>query len=232
MVDDGYIVVGQSIYDTMSLGFSDSGGAILIKYSKFGEELWRKNYGSNKEAIYNSILVSDGFIYTVGKDLGNVGILCKYDLDGNFIKDVNYNTTDNLGFTSILISDYIYISGADSNKKALIIKYDKECNFVGNILYDQINTRFNNMIFDGNMNLIVIGSKDTGEQLDGLLVKYDNNFNLIKDVLYGDDSDDYFTDLVVSDNNYIVSAYSSYNDDSYLSKFITYSDALKMLNVK
>lgn len=232
VVDDGYLVVGQSIYDNMSLGFSDSGGAILIKYSKFGEEIWRKNYGSNKEAIYNSILVDGGFIYTVGKDLGNVGLLCKYDLEGNFIKNINYNGTDDLGFTSIIIDDYIYISGADSNKKALIAKYDKDCNFVGDILYDQVNTRFNNMIFDDNKNIIVIGSKNNGQELDGLLVKYDNNFNLIRDVLYGDDSDDYFTDLIVNDNNYMISAYSSYYEDSYLSKFITYSDALKVLEVK
>lgn len=232
MVDDGYLVVGQSIYDSMSMGFSDSGGAILVKYSKFGEEIWRKNYGSNKDAVYNSILVNDDFICTVGKNLGNVGILCKYDLEGNFIKDINYNAIDNLGFTSVTISDYVYVCGANINKKAVIAKYDKDCNFVDDVLYDKLNTRFNNMIFDDNMNITIIGSKNNGQESDGLLVKYDRNFNLIKAVLYGDDSDDYFTDLIVTDNNYMISAYSSYDRDSYLSKFITYSDALKILNVE
>lgn len=42
-LDDGYLVTGQSIYENMTLGFSDVGGAFLIKYDKEGKELWRKS---------------------------------------------------------------------------------------------------------------------------------------------------------------------------------------------
>ena len=34
VVDDGYIVVGQSIYENMTLGLSNKGGAFIIKYDK------------------------------------------------------------------------------------------------------------------------------------------------------------------------------------------------------
>ena len=44
--------------------------------------------------------------------------------------------------------------------------------------------------------------------------------------------DDYFTDINCVDGKYLVSGYSSYDDGSYLSKFITYSDALKVLGVE
>ena len=40
------------------------------------------------------------------------------------------------------------------------------------------------------------------------------------------------TDITIEDNQYLVTGYSSYEDGSYLSKFITYSDALKALGVE
>ena len=45
VLDDGYIVIGQSIYENMTLGMSDNGGAIIVKYDKNLKEVWRKNYG-------------------------------------------------------------------------------------------------------------------------------------------------------------------------------------------
>ena len=51
-------------------------------------------------------------------------------------------------------------------------------------------------------------------------------------VNYGDENDDYFTDIIILDGNYLVSGYSYYKDGSYLSKFITYSNALKTLEVE
>ena len=50
--------------------------------------------------------------------------------------------------------------------------------------------------------------------------------------MYGDERDDYFTDIILDHNQYLVVGYSSYEDGSYLSKFIRYSDALKVLGVE
>ena len=49
---------------------------------------------------------------------------------------------------------------------------------------------------------------------------------------YGDERDDYFTDVQYVDGSYLVVGYSSYEDGSYLSKFIRYSNALKVLGVE
>ena len=67
---------------------------------------------------------------------------------------------------------------------------------------------------------------------DGVIAKYKMDLQLIKSVYYGDDNDDHFTDILLSDNRYLVSGYSFYTDNSYMSKFVVYSDDLKVLEVK
>ena len=51
-------------------------------------------------------------------------------------------------------------------------------------------------------------------------------------VTYGDLGEDYFTDVKLVDDDYLTIGYSSYDDGSYLSKFIRFSDALKVLEVE
>ena len=67
---------------------------------------------------------------------------------------------------------------------------------------------------------------------DGVIAKYDDDLEKIKELTYGDERDDYFTSIIDYDGNYLVSGYSSYEDGSYLSKFIKYSYALKVLGVE
>jgi len=55
---------------------------------------------------------------------------------------------------------------------------------------------------------------------------------MIDVVNYGDERDDYFTDIIFANEKYLVSGYSSYEDGSYMSKFINYSKALKVLEVE
>lgn len=232
VVDDGYLVVGQSVYDSMSIGLSKDGGAFLIKYSKFGKEIWRRNFGNNKESVYNSVLVEGDYIYAVGMESNGVALISRYSSDGNLLDSSFYNNTDSLGFTSIIKDDYIYVSGASENGNGLIVKYNEGCNAINSAKYEKLNSRFNRIMFDSNNDIVVIGSENKGTDYDGLLVKYSKDLGLIKAISYGEDSDDYFTDVILEDKNYLVSGYSSYEDGSYLSKFITYSDALKVLEVK
>ena len=49
---------------------------------------------------------------------------------------------------------------------------------------------------------------------------------------YGEQADDHFTDVLLVGDNYLVVGYCSYEDGSYLGKFIVYSDALKILEVQ
>lgn len=248
LVEDGYVVCGQSVYDNMVVGLSKDGGSIIVKYDEELNVEWTNNYGDNKSSSYNDILVYDNYIYTVGVTDSVVGIVSKYDFDGNVINTVRYENTDNLGFTGIVLFDeHLLVSGAilDSDKSSdgLLLKYNTDLAITKDIVYvSDSNERFNQIIIDKHNNVVVVG---TSAKLDnsssdrvnvyihnGLIGKYDKNLEKVSVIEYGDDRDDYFTDVIISKGNYLVSGYSSYEDGSYLSKFITYSDALKTLEVE
>lgn len=246
-IDDGYLVTGQSVYSSTKIGDSN-GGAVLVRFDKDGNIIWSKTYGSNKEAIFNDLLVVDNYIYTVGRDADNLGILCKYDMEGNFTAYNDYKYTDGIGFSGIVnIDDKIYISGANRvdefNTDAMIVEYDSDCNFIRQKIYKSKGIdRYNKLITDDHDNLVVIGTKAINRKkysktidefdYDGIIAKYNSHLDEVLVVAYGDNQDDYFTDIEVVGGNYLVVGYSSYGDGSYLSKFINYSGALKVLEVE
>lgn len=247
LLEDGYVVCGQSVYDDMVVGLSKDGGSIIVRYDKELNVQWSNNYGDNKSSSYNDVLVYDNYIYTVGVTDSVVGIVSKYDFDGNAINTVKYDNTDNLGFTGIVLFDnHLLVSGAklDNNSSdGLLLKYNTDLVITKDVVYvGNSNERFNQIIIDKHDNVVVVG---TSAKLDnsssdrvnvyihnGLIGKYDKNLEKVSVIEYGDDRDDYFTDVIISKENYLVSGYSSYEDGSYLSKFITYSDALKTLEVE
>ena len=246
VVDDGYLVTGQSVYKSTKIG-SKEGGAVLIKYDKDGKMLWKSTYGNNKSAVFNNLIVLNDSIYTVGVDDNYLGLICKYNLDGEFITYNDYKWTDIIGFSDICnIGDKIYVCGAnrsgDNWTNSMIVEYDTDCTYIKETVYesDGIN-RFNKMQVDSNDNIIVIGSlklnkssKDSVDvfNYDAIIGKYKDNLEKVSIIKYGDEKDDFFTDITIVDKNYLVSGYSSYEDGSYLSKFLKYSEALKLLGVE
>lgn len=250
VLNDGYLVVGQSIYENTTLGFSNVGGAYLVKLDKSGNIIWRSNYGGNKAAIFNDVICAQGYIYVSGRDSSRVGLVNKYDMDGNLVKSTGYEYTDSLGFTSLVaVDDGIVVAGAkktvdDNNNSivdALLVKYDFDCNYISEKSYDNGNMeRFNIVIRDSNGNLLVVGNEalaDTNNDVNvllynGIIGKYKSDLSDIKLEKYGEQRDDHFTDVILVNNDYWVVGYSSYEDGSYLSKFIVYSDALKVLEVQ
>ena len=241
---DYYYVTGQSIYRNTRIG-SKQGGAILAKYSKDGELIWYQSYGSSKSSIFNDLIVTDRGIYAVGTDDNYLGVIVQYDIDGNFITYNDYKTTDSLGFSGIVATDqFIYISGAlrreNDNTDAMIVRYNYSCVYIDQVVYtgDGLE-RFNKVIVDDQDHIVAIGTMATAQKAggiteynyDGLIAKYDLDLKYIDSVSYGADRDDYFTDILLDDGNYIVAGYSFYDDGSYMSKFIRYSKALKVLGV-
>ena len=246
-INDGYLVTGQSIYKNTHIG-DDKGGAILIRYDKDGNIIWSRSFGSSKSAIFNKAIIVNNYIYVVGVNADDVAIICKYDFDGNIIKSVEYKYTDSLGFRDLIYYDrFIYVVGASrktrSDTDAIIVKYDLECNYNEQAVYDGTGLdRFNRIIKDNQNKLVVIGTiaksrkvkqKSVDEyNYDGIIAKYNNNLKKISVITYGDDKDDYFTDVKLFNDNYLVCGYSSYEDSSYMSKFISYSSAVKVLGVE
>lgn len=251
IVDDGYIVVGQSIYENMTLGVSDEGGAFIIKYDKELEEVWKKNYGGSKSGLYNSLIIHDNYIYTVGKDYARQGIVSKYSLDGELIDTATYNFTDTIGFTGIATdNENLYVVGSkkakddnnDYDTDSLIVKYSFDLEELSSKTYSGKGIeRYNRVIIDSNSNIVVIGQtgiynkeKSTAKlnvfSYNGLIAKYDNNLKELLVDQYGDNEDDFFTNIVEKDKYYYVSGYSTY-DGSYLSKFVVYTKSGKLKEV-
>jgi len=244
---DGYLVTGQSIYKNTHIG-DDDGGAILIRYDKDGNIIWSRTYGSSKSALYNKVIVFNNYIYAVGVDNDNIAIICKYDFDGNMLEYNDYKYTDSLGFSDLIYDNgNIYVVGSSrkngTDTDAMIVKYNMNCEYKGQVVYDGAGLdRFNRIIKDNQNNLVVIGSVAKSRKIkqksideydyDGIIAKYKNNLKEISVITYGDDKDDYFTDIKLFKDKYVVSAYSFYDDGSFMSKFITYSSALKVLGVE
>lgn len=247
VLEDGYLVVGQSIYEKMTIGFSTAGGAFLIKYNKSLDVEWQSNFGDSKSAIFNDVMVVDNKIYVTGKDGQNVGVLAKYDMNGELLSSVTYDNTDSLGFTVISSKDEsIFVGGSKSSDNdytsALLVKYDKDLNYQGEVVYGtNANHRFNKLIIDNNGDLVAIGTKANYDKSNdslsvlnygGIIGKYNTELKEIKVIEYGEERDSYFTDIEQNDGKYIVSGYSAYEDQSYMGKFIIYSEALKVLEVR
>ena len=174
--EDNYIVIGQSIYENMELGSHITGGGIIVKYSKDGEELAHNNYGGNKSGIFNDIIkVNDGYI-VCGKDAVNYGIIVKFKKDFNREEDDKnliskkivwqrtYSNTDNEGFKAmVLVDDKIYVVGAlnISNEKddegnikfqydAGFVTYNINGKYIGKYVNgDEKHNQFNSVISDG-----------------------------------------------------------------------------------
>ena len=231
-IDKDYLVCGYSNYTSNNISNTNSGGAYLIRYNKDGEIVWKKNFGDKGSAKFNDLIVVDNYIYAVGVNSINVGLIAKYDLNGNFISSYDYSSTDNLGFSNIVYRNgYLYVCGGKSsnNSNALIVRFDTDLYVINEVTYKSKNSRYNNMLFDDD-HLIVIGTVNDSDY-DGIISKYNDDLSEIDSVRYGDDEDDYFTDMKLIDGKYVVVGYSSY-ENNLLTKFIYYSDALKVLEVK
>lgn len=252
VVDDGYIVIGQSVYENMTLGVSEEGGAFIIKYDKQLNEIWKHNYGGSKSGLYNDLVLVDNNIYVAGKDSSRMGILSKYDLDGNYISTTTYELTDTLGFTGITTdNNNLFVVGSkktnedqnDYDTDALIVKYDYNLNKLKEKTYtDRGMERYNRVIIDSNSNIVIAGQtgiynkeKSTNQlnvfSYNGILAKYNTNLEELLLEEYGEEDDDYFTDIKQNNDGYIVSGYSSVGN-SYISKFVTYTKSGKLIGVK
>ena len=121
--DDGYIVVGSFVADTITLDngltFSDNGGndAILIKYDSKGKTQWAKLIGGNDEDTINSVIET---------------------VDGDFILAGEFESDKLLLENGMeLKKDYT------ANSSGMIIKYDKNgklllANKIGDSYYSSI----------------------------------------------------------------------------------------------
>ena len=238
-VEDGYIAVGQSVYSNTKVGNDSKGGAVIVKYNLEGKKIWEKSFGNSKSAVYNDIILYDGYLYVVGKNDNRLGVISKYDLNGNLVTNNDYKYTDALGFTGIVeMNGYLYVATGKrittSDTDAMILKYDTNLTYIKEESYNGGSVeRFNKIIKDSKEHIILIGVSSIFDDVivnnDGLIAKYNADLEKIAVVSYGDEKYDYFNDIINDESNYLVVGYSSSEDDSFYSKFIKYSYALNVL---
>lgn len=230
--DDGYLAIG------VSQG-KDKRKGVLVKYHSDGTLDWKQEYGDGDTEFTAGVFYNNE-IYVVGVE-NNSGILISFSKEGDLLDSVSNEETDSLGFSSItVVSDSLVLSGGKRNSddfsQPLLVKYDFELNYIDSIFYDsKYSGRFLKVITDSNDDLIVLAStvevKNEKNVHHAYIGKYRSDLRKASVVHYYNE-DDYFTDISFMDGTYLVSGYSYYSDQGYLSKFLSYSEALKLLEVK
>lgn len=267
-VSDGYVVVGQSIYANMEMGNHTTGGGIIVKYDKDGNEVWHNNHGGMKSGNFNDVVEVNGNFYVVGKDATDSANLVKFNSRGEYQWHKNYSYTDGIGFTGITYLDKsLYVVGAKKvlpegtgdddnrdtkNTDALFIKYDLDGKIIfeknfGGSNYDRYNS-----ILAYRDDLYIVGhttSRDAGlkistdgELMTGILVRYDQNGNILRKESLGGSNNDNLTDIVTDGVSLYISAYSNSKDGNittaknngkdYFGKFIKLDFKFRTLLVK
>lgn len=241
-VEDGYIVIGQSIYADMEMGNATEGGGVIIKYSKDGEIIWKSFHGGTKSASFNGIVVVDSNFYVVGRDGTDFGNIVKYSSNGEYQWHKNYRYTDTFGLSDIVYSNgKLYVVGSKemfdhevtdddkrntTNTDALLIRY----NLDGDIEFEKTfggssYERYNSIMAYHN-NLFAIGSSSSsdsglkiftdGEKTAGILVKYDLDGNIERKNVYGGSNQDNLTDIVTDNSNLYITAYTNSRDGNII----------------
>ena len=254
LVDDGFIVVGQSILQNMVIGTDPNGGALIIKYDFDLNEVWKDNYGGSKSGNFNDAVIDGDYLYLVGKDATRYGMIAKYTLDGEKVFVKSYEYTDTVGFSSIVkVGDEFFVAGSktinidakdeDKVTEGLILKYDSDGNMLDEVTFSRNNAaRFNKIVSDGD-DLIVVGhtykkdeekSTDTYNYLDyrGIIVKFNTDLEKKANNKENGSGVDYFSDVIVTSDGYLVGGASSSkelgsNNKDYRTYFLKYNKDLE-----
>lgn len=235
VMDDGYIVSGTGEKDGKKIG-------VLVKYNTDGTVDWKKKFSDGDNIKFNDVIIIPDFIYVVGSKNTNQGLIAKYDMDGNLLDTTTSDGVSSYGFSSITLidSNLVVTTGkqVDSNKTdAMLVRYDLDLNYLNEATHKlKDSSFFRKVVVDSNQDLLVLGTareiKKDKIIHHSFVGKYRSNLEKAQVVNYYNDTDDYLTDIEIFDGNYLVSGYSFYSDQGYLSKFLLYSEALKLLEVK
>lgn len=230
--DDGYLAIGTSHDKNKTKG-------VLVKFHTDGTLDWKKEYGT-ENTDFTAGVFYQGVIYVAGIE-NKSGILISFSKDGQVINSI-HEATDSFGFSSItMVDNALVLSGGkkvtEDFSQPLLVKYDLDLSYIDSAIYDsKYSGRFLKVITDDNDDLIVLASTTAGKKNKDVhhayIGKYRQDLTEASVVPYYNEEDDYFTDVALMNGTYLVSGYSFYPEQGYLSKFLSYSEALKVLEVK
>lgn len=239
LVEDGIVVIGQSIYENMEIGNHTTGGGVIVKYDFDGNEIWHNNHGGNKSGNFLGIVEVEGDFYVVGKDAKDTGNLIKFNKDGEYVWHKNYSYTDSTGFQDIVYyDDQLYVVGSkkiledeDSedrttdNTDAVIVVYDLKGNVKDEVMFGGSKMeRFTGIEeLDGNLYLIgITNSPDSPLSVtvneeneaftSGFFLSYDKDLKLVDSQVLGGENNDVLTEMTVAGDDLLISGYSNSSD--------------------
>ena len=197
-VSDGYVAVGCSDFDSFGngdwTGVAGKGDwdAIIVKYDRKGEVVWKKNFGGNGlDLYYAAMAVSDGVI-AVGESAS----------------------------TSFGADDWTGITGK-GGWDAIIVKYDHSGNVIwkknfggsGDDAYTWVTAVPDGVVVTGCSDPASFGTGDwTGVSgkgdLDAIIVKYDNDGNVVWKKNFGGSDGDFFVSITAVSDGVVAAGYS------------------------
>lgn len=228
-VNNGYIVVGSSTYNTMERGTEEAGG-IIIKYDEEGTILWEEHYGDNKTASFNDILEEkDGYIIVGSKDI-STGIMIKYDTNGIFQwkREIENLGTNGLSRIKKINNNYVVIGSFKKStyiqKKtntALLVILDTKGNLQKYTEYgeEQAVSQWNDFIIKDNKIYIVgvtsyINEKKSKDKLTyynnkAIYAVYDMNLKLLDQNEVDKNATYQYTSLIEKKNTLYITGYTN-----------------------
>lgn len=238
-VDDGLVVIGQSIYENMEVGNHTTGGGIIVKYDFDGNEVWHNNHGGNKSGCFNGIVEVDGNFYIAGKDGADSANIVKFNSKGEYVWHENYSFTDSLGFQDLVYhNDKLYAVGSKKiltkeqekerktdNTDGLIAVYDMkgklkdEVTFGGSKLerYSSIKILDDKFYITGISNsldadLDIKLNKEVEGISSGFILSYNEKLELVDSKVLGGMNNDVITNMSLNDDELYISGFSNSKD--------------------
>jgi len=240
-VNDGYVVIGQSLYENMEVGNHTTGGGIIVKYDFDGNEVWHNNHGGNKSGNFNGIVEVDNSFYVVGKDGADSANIVKFDNNGKYLWHENYSFTDSLGFQDVVYyNNRFYVVGSKKiltkeqeedrktdNTDGIIAVYDTKGKLKDEITFGGSKAeRFAGIqVLDNKFYINGISNSldsdldiELNEEVEGIssgfILKYNERLELEGSKVLGGTNNDVLTDMSLVDNKLYISGYSNSKDGS------------------
>ncbi|MCL2040440.1 MAG: hypothetical protein FWG84_00180 [Bacteroidales bacterium] len=195
-VSDGYVAVGYSDFDSFGNGDWEGvvgkGGqdAIIVKYDRNGDVVWKKNFGGNGQDIYFAVTtVSDGVVavgHSASASFGNgdwAGISAKGTHDAIAVK---YDHNGNVVW-----------------KKSLGGKGWDSYTWVTAVPDGVVATGYSNSVGYGDWT----GISEKGGR-DATIVKYDNNGNVVWKKNFGGNGADFLVSVTTVSDGVVAAGYS------------------------
>jgi len=157
--DLNYIIVGENSIGELQYSEQTKSKAIIVKYSKNGEELWKKEFNETQNDSFSSVkALSNGGVVVAGmsnsskyndddgsREGSSDGLIIRYDSDGNIVSKIKYDSSaPDESFYDIEI---ISINGKDDIIIAVGKSYD-ELKITGSITVNA-STKALMVVFDG-----------------------------------------------------------------------------------